>query len=385
MTEQRTDPPQQNPEPAAGPGAPDDRAGAAAGTVIEVRGDQPYQVRVGTGLLGALPGMIGEAAARVAVIHPTALTARAEAIRADLDVPYEAVTIEVPDAEEAKSAQVLAHVWSVLGQSGFTRTDAIVGLGGGAATDLAGFVAATWLRGVRVVHIPTTLLGMVDAAIGGKTGINTPEGKNLVGAFHPPAGVLCDLAALETLPPEDYVAGLAEVVKCGFIADPVILDLIESDPKAAATPAGPHTRELIERSVRVKAEVVSQDLKESGLREILNYGHTLGHAIERNEGYRWRHGAAVSVGMVFAAHLGRLAGHLDEKTAQRHADLLGELGLPLTYAKDAWPTLLETMRIDKKARADRLRFIVLDALAKPTVLEAPDPELLTAAYAEVGR
>ncbi len=271
----------------------------------------------------------------------------------------------------------------MLGQSGFTRTDAIVGVGGGATTDLAGFAAATWLRGVRVVHIPTTLLGMVDAAVGGKTGINTAEGKNLVGAFHPPAGVLCDLTALETLPRNEYVAGLAEVVKCGFIADPVILELIESDLEGAKTPTGPHTHELIRRAVQVKADVVSADLKESGLREILNYGHTLGHAIERNERYQWRHGAAVSVGMVFAAELGRLAGRLDEKTAQRHRDVLGALGLPLSYDAQAWPKLLETMRIDKKSRADRLRFIVLQGLAKPTVLEAPDPQLLAAAYAEV--
>src|SRR6202012_4322074 len=179
--------------------------------------------------------------------------------------------IEVPDAEEAKSVDVLARIWSVLGQSGFTRTDAIVGVGGGATTDLAGFAAASWLRGVRVVQIPTTLLGMVDAAVGGKTGINTAEGKNLVGAFHPPAGVLCDLAALETLPRDAYVAGLAEVVKCGFIADPAILDLIESDIEGAKTPDGPHTHELIRRAVQVKADVVSADLKESGLREILNY------------------------------------------------------------------------------------------------------------------
>ena len=135
--------------------------------------------------------------------------------------------------------------------------------------------------------------------------------------------------------------------------------------------------------MQVKADVVSADLKESGLREILNYGHTLGHAIERNERYQWRHGAAISVGMVFAAELGRLAGRLDELTAQRHRDLLGALGLPLTYRADAWPKLLDAMRIDKKARADRLRFIVLQGLAKPTVLEAPDPQLLAAAYAEV--
>jgi len=354
-------------------------------TVIKVGGAAPYDVVVGTGLLGELPALIGEKAARVAIVHPKALAATAEAIRADLDASYEAVTIEVPDAEEAKSVQVLSYLWSVLGQAGFTRTDVIVGVGGGATTDLAGFAAATWLRGVRVVQIPTTLLGMVDAAVGGKTGINTAEGKNLVGAFHPPAGVLCDLAALETLPRNDYVAGLAEVVKCGFIADPAILDLIESDIEGARTPDGPHTRELIERSVKVKADVVSADLTETGLREILNYGHTLGHAIERNERYQWRHGAAISVGMVFAAELGRLAGRLDEATANRHREILGALGLPLKYEADAWPKLLDTMRIDKKARADRLRFIVLQGLAKPTVLEAPDPQLLAAAYAEVSR
>jgi 3-dehydroquinate synthase len=354
-------------------------------TVIPVGGPAPYDVIVGTGLLGELPALIGPKAARVAVIHPKALAATAEAIRADLDPVYEAVTIEVPDAEEAKSVKVLAYLWSVLGQAGFTRTDVIVGVGGGATTDLAGFAAATWLRGVRVVQIPTSLLGMVDAAVGGKTGINTPEGKNLVGAFHPPAGVLCDLAALETLPRSDYVAGLAEVVKCGFIADPAILELIESDVTGATSPGGPHTRELIERSVKVKADVVSADLTEAGLREILNYGHTLGHAIERNERYQWRHGAAISVGMVFAAELGRLAGRLDEATANRHREILGALGLPLSYDADAWPKLLDTMRIDKKARADRLRFIVLQGLAKPVVLEAPDPQLLVAAYAEVSR
>ncbi len=352
-------------------------------TTIAVGGESPYDVVIGTGLRSELPKLLGDKPARVAIIHPKALAATAEAIRAELDVTYESVTIGVPDAEEAKSAEVLSHVWSVLGQSGFTRTDAIVGVGGGATTDLAGFAAATWLRGVRVVHMPTTLLAMVDAAIGGKTGINTAEGKNLVGAFHPPAGVLCDLAALETLPRDDYVAGLAEVVKCGFIADPVILDLIESDLAAATSPSGPHTHELIRRAVQVKADVVSADLKESGLREILNYGHTLGHAIERNERYRWRHGAAISVGMVFAAELGRLAGRLDEPTAQRHRELLGALNLPLSYDASAWPKLLETMRIDKKARANKLRFIVLQGLAKPTVLEAPDPQLLDAAFAAV--
>jgi 3-dehydroquinate synthase len=352
-------------------------------TRISVGGDQPYEVVVGHGLLGELPAMLGRAA-RVAVIHPKALAATGEAVRDDLVAQgFQAISIEVPDAEQAKSVEVLAYVWEVLGKSDFTRTDAIVGLGGGATTDLAGFAAATWLRGVRVVQIPTTLLGMVDAAVGGKTGINTAEGKNLVGAFHPPAGVLCDLDTLATLPKNDFVAGLAEVVKCGFIADPGILELIEADIEGAKAFDGPHIRELIERAIRVKADVVSGDLREAGRREILNYGHTLGHAIERNERYQWRHGSAISVGLVFAAELGRLAGRLDDATADRHRTILRALGLPTTYDAHAWPKLLDTMRVDKKSRADTLRFIVLDGLAKPTVLEGPDPSLLVAAYSEV--
>ncbi|MFE5794086.1 3-dehydroquinate synthase [Streptomyces sp. NPDC056503] len=347
-------------------------------------GTDPYEVLVGRQLLGELPALIGHRARRVAVIHPEALAGTGEALREDLaEQGYEAVAIQVPNAEEAKTAEVAAYCWKALGQTGFTRTDVIVGVGGGATTDLAGFVAATWLRGVRWVAVPTTVLGMVDAAVGGKTGINTAEGKNLVGAFHPPAGVLCDLAALDSLPVHDFVSGLAEIIKTGFIADPVILDLIEEDPQAARTPAGPHTAELIVRSIQVKADVVSGDLKESGRREILNYGHTLAHAIEKNERYKWRHGAAVSVGMVFAAELGRLAGRLDDATADRHRAVLESVGLPLTYRGDQWPKLLETMKVDKKSRGDLLRFIVLDGLAKPAVLEGPDPAVLIAAYGEL--
>ncbi|GHA80481.1 3-dehydroquinate synthase [Streptomyces termitum] len=347
-------------------------------------GTEPYEVLVGRQLLGELGGLIGDKARRVAVIHPEALAGTGEALREDLaEQGYEAVAIQVPNAEEAKTAEVAAYCWKALGQTGFTRTDVIVGVGGGATTDLAGFVAATWLRGVRWIAVPTTVLGMVDAAVGGKTGINTAEGKNLVGAFHPPAGVLCDLAALESLPVHDFVSGLAEIIKTGFIADPVILDLIEEDPQAARTPAGPHTAELIVRSIQVKADVVSGDLKESGRREILNYGHTLAHAIEKNERYKWRHGAAVSVGMVFAAELGRLAGRLDDATADRHRAVLDSVGLPLTYRGDQWAKLLETMKVDKKSRGDLLRFIVLDGLAKPAVLEGPDPAVLVSAYGEI--
>jgi len=352
-------------------------------TRIEVAGAAPYPVLIGRNLLGELPPLLA-GAARVAVIHPPTLLATAEAVRDDLaGEGFDAHVIEVPDGEDAKKLEVAGFCWDVLGQIGFTRSDAIVGLGGGATTDLAGWVAAAWLRGVKVVHVSTTLAGMVDAAVGGKTGVNTARGKNLVGAFHPPAGVLCDLATLETLPSNDYRAGLAEVVKCGFIADPAILDLIEADPAAAAACGSAVERELVERSVRVKAEVVGEDLTEKGLREILNYGHTLGHAIERAERYRWRHGAAVSIGLVYAAALGRLLGRLDDATADRHRAVLTSLGLPTAYAPDAFPTLLDTMRVDKKARGNRLRFIVLDGLARPVAVDDPDPSLLAAAYSEV--
>jgi 3-dehydroquinate synthase len=291
------------------------------------------------------------------------------------------VRAAVPDGEAAKTVDVASGLWSLLGERTFTRSDVVVSLGGGAVTDLAGFVAASWLRGVPVVHIPTTLLAMVDAAVGGKTGVNTAEGKNLVGAFHPPAGVLCDLATLATLPRADLASGLAEVVKAGFLRDPVILELIESDPGAALDPSGPVLAELIERSVQFKADVVGADLRERAGREALNYGHTLGHAIEKVEHYRWRHGDAVSVGLVFAAELSRLAGRIDEGLVQRHRDLLASLGLPTGYRGGRWPALREAMRIDKKARGDVLRFVVLDGLGRPGVLADPDEALLFGAYA----
>jgi 3-dehydroquinate synthase len=352
-------------------------------TRITVSGEWPYDVLVGTGLLGELAPLLA-GADRVAIIHPPTLRATAEAVRDDLaDVGFDAHVIEVPDGEEAKTLAVAGFCWDVLGQIGFTRNDAVVGLGGGATTDLAGWVAAAWLRGVRVVHVPTTLAGMVDAAVGGKTGINTDRGKNLVGAFYPPAGVICDLATLETLPRNDYIAGLAEVVKSGFIADPKILDLIESDPSGVVVAGNPLEQQLIERTVRVKAEVVGTDLTEQGLREILNYGHTLGHAIERAERYKWRHGAAVSIGLVFAAELARALGRLDDATADRHRAILTAVGLPTTYRGDAFASLLESMKVDKKARGNTLRFILLDGLAKPVAVADPDPAVLAAAYSEV--
>ncbi|MCV7283229.1 3-dehydroquinate synthase [Mycolicibacterium flavescens] len=351
--------------------------------VVNVEVDRPYPVIIGTGLLGELERAL-DGRHKVAILHQPTLAQTAEVIRSMLsDKGIDAHRIEIPDAEKGKDLPVVGFIWEVLGRIGVGRKDAIVSLGGGAATDVAGFAAATWLRGIDIVHVPTTLLGMVDAAVGGKTGINTDAGKNLVGAFHQPAAVLVDLATLETLPRNELVAGMAEIVKAGFISDPTILDLIEADPEAALSPAGDVLPELIRRAIAVKAEVVAADEKESQLREILNYGHTLAHAIERRERYQWRHGAAVSVGLVFAAELGRLAGRLDDQTADRHRSVLTALGLPVSYDPDAFPDLLENMAGDKKTRAGVLRFVVLDGLAKPGRLEGPDPSLLAAAYSEV--
>jgi len=356
-------------------------------TVIKVTGQTPgenYDVVVGRGLLPSLPGLLGERVKRVLVIHPRALRLTGDTVREELAAAgFTALTAEIPDAEEGKHIEVASFCWQVLGQNDFTRSDAVVAVGGGAVTDLAGFVAATWLRGVKVIHMPTSLLGMVDAAVGGKTGINTAEGKNLVGAFHPPAGVLVDLDTLDTLPKNEMISGMAEVIKCGFIADPAILELIEKDPAAVTDPRSDAVRELIERAITVKARVVSEDLKEAGQREILNYGHTLGHAIELAERYSWRHGAAVSVGMMFAAELARSVGRLSDADADRHRSILESLGLPITYRRDRWQALLDGMRRDKKSRGDLLRFVVLDGVGRPGILDVPDTSLLFAAYQEI--
>jgi 3-dehydroquinate synthase len=261
----------------------------------------------------------------------------------------------------------------------------VIGFGGGAITDLAGFVAATWLRGVGIVQIPTTLLAMVDAAIGGKTGVNTSEGKNLVGVFHSPTGVIVDLETLSTLPKNELLAGFAEVVKCGFISDPKILTLIESNFEQAVDPSTKVFEELVQRSIQVKADVVAVDFKEAGLREILNYGHTLGHAIELAERYKWRHGAAISIGMVFVAELAHLNGRLSIDAVKRHRDLLVKLGLPVNYPADKWPQLLANMQIDKKSRGGNLRFVVLDEIGKPTIMHAPTEEILFAAFQEIAQ
>ncbi|QIK76738.1 3-dehydroquinate synthase [Nocardioides piscis] len=355
-------------------------------TTLHVGGAAPYDVIVGHGLAGRLPEVLGESVQRVAVLYAGDLGELAQPIVDGLVEHYDVLALGLPDGERAKTAPVASDCWEALGEAGFTRSDAVVTVGGGATTDLGGFVAATWLRGVRVVHVPTTVLGMVDAAVGGKTGINTGAGKNLVGAFHEPAGVLCDLSLLATLPREEFVAGLGEVIKCGFIADPVILDLVEATDPADLTADSAVTRELIERAIRVKIGVVVDDLRETGGsgghpgREVLNYGHTLAHAIERASGYSVRHGEAVAIGSVYVAELAARAGSLTPGLVERHRAAFGRVGLPTTYADTSFDDLHAAMKVDKKSRGSQLRFVVLDDIARPRILAGPDEADLRAAY-----
>ncbi len=356
---------------------------------MHVGGASPYDVVVGNGVLGEVAAMLGDRPQRVAVCFAEPLEHLADKVIAGLDA-YEVLRIPLPDGEIAKTGAVALDAWERLGAAGFTRSDAVVTVGGGATTDMGGFIAATWLRGVPVVHVPTTLLAMVDAAVGGKTGMNTRAGKNLVGSFHEPAGVVCDLDVLSTLPEPELIAGLGEVVKCGFIADPVILDLIERCPADALEPRSGELRELVQRAIAVKIAVVVDDLRETAGdrasssghpgREALNYGHTMAHAIEKATGYRIRHGEAVALGMVFVAELARRSGHLDDAAAARHTEVLQLVGLPTRWSGASFEDLLATMRVDKKSRGSQLRFVVLDGIGRPVVLAGPSEEQLRAAY-----
>ncbi len=355
---------------------------------VIVQGARPYPVLIGRGISSDVVEAIPNSAERVAIIHAPFLRTAAEELAAQLAVSgRQPLLLELADAESAKTADSLVTCWEQLGEAGFTRTDAIVGLGGGATTDVAGFVAATWLRGVPIVQVPTTLLGMVDAAVGGKTGINTSAGKNLVGSIHPPYSVICDLDWLATLPTADLAAGMAEVIKAGFIRDRKILDIVAADPDAALDPSSAELPELIERAVQVKADVVADDLIESVDRElgreVLNYGHTLAHAIEKAENYQWRHGDAVAVGMCFAAALAVGSGRLSPDEFATHRAILESLGLPVRYPEADFEELLAAMRVDKKARGATMRFVVLDGIGNPGLLAGPDESVLRAALKEV--
>ena len=357
---------------------------------LGVAGARPYDVVVGHDLsdeiVRGVVGAAGGGAGGVALIHADALADRAGAVRAALTgAGLRVGLVEVPGGEAAKTAAVLESVWGRLGELRLGRDGAVVGLGGGATTDLAGFAAATWLRGVPVVQVPTTLLAMVDAAIGGKTGIDTPAGKNLVGAFHAPAAVVCDLDALAGLPAAELRAGLGEVVKCGFIADPVILDRVLADPADLKRWDAPVLAELVARCAAVKAAVVGVDPAEAGAREILNYGHTCAHAIERVTGYAWRHGEAVAVGCVFAAEVARALGRLDPAVVALHRQALSAAGLPVSFEQGAgrFEELIRAMASDKKVRAGRIRMVLLDDVARPVRGVVPDETVLRAAHGAV--
>lgn len=353
---------------------------------INVAGEQPYPVLIGSGASGTLSQFL-DGVDRIAVIHPTGrLGGVARAVTADLE---QAVSfIEVPEAEAAKTPQMLARCWDALAEAGLTRSDAVIGFGGGTTTDLAGFAAATWLRGVKYIAMPTTLLAVVDAAVGGKTGVNLSAGKNLVGSFYEPFAVICDLDHLATLPQPELVAGMAELLKCGFIDDPVILEEFEADPDAALQVSSALQESLIRRAVAVKARVVSGDLRERTSvgtnvgRECLNYGHSLGHAIERYHNFSWRHGEAISVGMVFAAELALRLGLLGPEVVARHRSVLLRAGLPISHS-GPWEPLRDAMNLDKKSRGASLRLVLLNGPSRTVVVTDPDEALLADAYGAV--
>ena len=346
---------------------------------IRVSAERDYTVQLSNSWRGSLTESV-QGRTRVAIIVSESMTSRVH----DLDLGNaEVFTFAIPDGEAGKSSNTLLKIWDWLGAAGFTRSDLIVGIGGGAVTDFAGFAAASWLRGLDWIAIPTTVAGAVDAAIGGKTAINSDYGKNLIGAFHSPIKVIIDLDWFTTLSDRDFAAGLAEVVKCGFIADGKILDLLRGKNVSEIRKDKGLVKELVERSVKVKGEVVSLDFKESFAREALNYGHTLGHAVELDCGYSMRHGECVAIGMAFMAKLQLDLGLITKELSDDHMQILNDLELPVTYKRESWSKLLAHMAVDKKSRGSSLRFVTISKIGKTDRLENPDPKMLYAAYEKV--
>jgi 3-dehydroquinate synthase len=300
-----------------------------------------------------------------------------------MNLDSEIHVFRVPDGEDGKSIATLHKLWNWLGAAGFTRSDLIVGIGGGAITDVAGFVAASWLRGLDWVAVPTSLAGMVDASVGGKTGINSDYGKNLIGAFHSPIAVVIDTEFLKTLSDRDFSAGMAEVIKCGFIADTAILDLAALHTVESLRTNPPVVSELVQRAVTVKAHVVSADFKESFVREALNYGHTLGHAIEIHSKFQLRHGEAVSIGLVYAAELAAMRGLITKAELSLHRSILLSYGLPITFERQAWQKLAPLLALDKKARGNTIRFVALNGIGSTIRLEDLTSAELDSAYERI--
>jgi 3-dehydroquinate synthase len=338
---------------------------------LSVKSDRNYQVVVGVNGLESIKEICKEYN-RVLLIAPSSLIKLFK-----LKDGKNLTIFSTPDGENQKTVATLDRIWKKCAAVGLSRQDAIVGFGGGATTDLAGFAAATWLRGITWYAIPTSLAGMVDASVGGKTGINSLSGKNLIGSFYSPARVLIDPTFLGRLSRRDLSAGMAEVIKCGFIADYKILNLVQEDILDYS--------QLIYRATKVKSKVVSKDFKESRLREILNYGHTLGHAIEKDSKYKLRHGEAVSIGMVFAAELSRELAGLSEDAVQLHRELLQNFNLPISYPRSRWKNLSTSLLMDKKVKNSKVRFIGISKIGKPAWLEDVSFSLLAKVYERIAK
>ena len=347
-----------------------------------------YDVTIGSGLLADasehLPELQGAERAFVVADNEVAdryFDALSEGLSArGLGV----VHLAVPQGEEAKSLQVMAAVQRQLATQEAHRDDPVVALGGGAVGDLAGFVAATYMRGVPLVQVPTTLLAQVDAAIGGKTAVNLPEGKNLVGAFHQPVAVLADVSTLGTLPEREYRSGLAEVAKVALALDPDLLALLETDPAGILAREPSVLEGIVASCVRAKAGVVAEDERDLGRRLFLNYGHTLGHALERLDSFSGRsHGEAVAVGMVFAARLAEALDRAPAGLSGRHARLLASLGLEPDRGLPPAQEIVAAMRMDKKYRGG-VRFVLLEDVGRPFVQDGVPEDLLRDTLAAMG-
>jgi 3-dehydroquinate synthase len=339
-------------------------------------GDRSYDIAIGAGLLGAASLWEGLPASSSALIvtNTTVGPLYLARLRASLGGRFRSVhEVVLPDGEEYKDWATLNRIFDALLEKGCDRKTVIFALGGGVVGDMAGFAAASYMRGVPFVQVPTTLLAQVDSSVGGKTAINHPLGKNMIGAFYQPVRVVCDLETLGTLPPRELSAGLAEVIKYGPIADMRFFDWIEANIDALMRRDPEALAHAVKRSCEIKADVVGQDERESGLRAILNFGHTFGHAIEAGLGFGvWLHGEGVGCGMVMALQLSQRLGLVDEAFVQRVTALIARAGLPTVGPALGADRYLELMRVDKKAEAGEIRFVVIEAPGRAGVRGAPD-------------
>lgn len=335
-------------------------------------------IRVERGLIREPRGWRGALTGRVLIVTDRTVAGHYLQPLVQTTADHDPDELILPAGERFKNAEQWMAVLEKLAAVGAQRDATVVALGGGVIGDLAGFAAASYMRGIRVVQAPTTLLAQVDAAIGGKTGFNLPAGKNLVGAFHQPDAVMIDVETLSTLAERDYCAGLAEVVKYGAIRDAEFVEWLEAHASDLLRRRADTLEDAVVRAVRHKIEVVEADERESGQRALLNFGHTFGHAIETATDYaRFRHGEAVAIGMSLAARLGVRAGELAEAEAARLIDLLDALSLPTALPGDLDAAeLLKHMQLDKKNRDGRIRLILLDALGVARIRDDVEPNQL---------